>query len=183
MSLAAAGLPCPDTLPPPSDAGDFAGLYRALALRRIHFPAGMDEMEGARRYLALEEFFALQLNVLRRRHDWLALEGTAHCGPGVLYNRWHKTLPFALTGAQERSIKEIRADLAAPLAMNRMLQGDVGSGKTFVALAAMLLAVESGCQAALMAPTQILAEQHYLNFRRWLDPLGVRIALRTGTRK
>ena len=69
-----------------------------------------------------------------------------------------------------------------PRPMNRLLQGDVGSGKTFVAMAAMLLAVDSGCQAALMAPTQILAEQHYLTFRRWLEPLGVRIALRTGNR-
>ncbi len=173
----------PDTLPSPSDAGDFAGLCRALALRRIHFPASMEEMEAARRYLALEEFFVLQLNVLRRRHDWMALRGAAHCGPGVLYSKWRATLPFALTKAQERSIEEIRADLAKPHAMNRMLQGDVGSGKTFVALAAMLLAVESGCQAALMAPTQILAGQHYLNFRRWLEPLGIRVALRTGARK
>ena len=173
----------PDILPPPSNVGGFAGLYRALAVRRIHFPAGMEEMETARRYLALEEFFALQLNVLRRRRNWMALEGAAHCGPGTLYNKWRGTLPFALTKAQERSIGEIRADLARPHAMNRMLQGDVGSGKTFVALAAMLLAVESGSQAALMAPTQILAEQHYLNFRRWLEPLGLRIALRTGARR
>jgi len=173
----------PDTLPPPSDAGDFAGLSRAVALRRIHFPETMEEMEWARRYLALEEFFALQLNVLRRRHDWHALQGEPHCGEGKLEAQWRAALPFALTGAQERAIAEIKADLAAPRAMNRMLQGDVGSGKTFVALAAMLSAVESGFQAALMAPTQILAEQHYLNFRRWLEPLGIRIALRTGARK
>lgn len=173
----------PDILPRPSDAGDFAGLSRATAVRRIHFPATMEEMEWGRRYLALEEFFALQLNVLRRRHDWQTLQGEAHCGPGELYAQWRATLPFSLTGAQDRAIEEIRGDLAAPRAMNRMLQGDVGSGKTFVALAAMLYAVESGCQAALMAPTQILAEQHYLNFRKWLEPLGVRIALRTGTRK
>ncbi len=173
----------PDTLPPPTDAGDFAGLSRALALRRIHFPETVEQMEQARRYLALEEFFALQLNVLRRRHDWHALRGEGHCGAGHLCAQWRASLPFALTGAQERAIAEIQSDLAAPRAMNRMLQGDVGSGKTFVALAAMLFAVESGCQAALMAPTQILAEQHYLNFRRWLEPLGVRIALRTGSRK
>ncbi len=173
----------PDTLPPPSDAGDFAGLSKARALRQIHFPASVEEKDAARRYLALEEFFALQLNVLRRRHDWHALQGAPHCGPGKLYEQWRATLPLALTGAQDRAIAEIRADLAAPRAMNRMLQGDVGSGKTFVALAAILFAVESGCQAALMAPTQILAEQHYLNFRRWLEPLGLRIALRTGARK
>lgn len=173
----------PDVLPPPSDAGDFAGQSRAFALRRIHFPESMEQMEAARRYLALEEFFVLQLNVLRRRQDWQALAGEPRCGNGDLYAQWRALLPFALTGAQERSISEVRADLAKPCAMNRMLQGDVGSGKTFVALAAMLFAVESGCQAALMAPTQILAEQHYLNFRRWLEPLGLRIALRTGARK
>jgi ATP-dependent DNA helicase RecG len=173
----------PDTLPPPSDAGDFARMSKARAVRQIHFPESMDEMDGARRYLALEEFFALQLNVLRRRHDWHALQGAPHCGAGELYARWRDTLAFSLTKAQDRAIAEIRADLTAPRAMNRMLQGDVGSGKTFVALAAMLFAVESGCQAVLMAPTQILAEQHYLNFRRWLEPLGVRIALRTGSRK
>lgn len=173
----------PDVLPPPSDAGDFAGMSRERAVRGIHFPDSMEAMEAARRYLALEEFYALQLNVLQRRQEWHALRGTARVAEGLLYQQWRESLPFALTGAQERSIAEIRADLAAPRAMNRLLQGDVGSGKTFVALAAMLLAVESGCQAALMAPTQILAEQHWLNFRRWLEPLGVRIALRTGTRR
>lgn len=173
----------PDMLPTPSERGDFAGMSRALALRHIHFPASMEEMEAARRYLALEEFFALQLNVLHRRHTWQGLRGTARTGPGELYQQWRALLPFPLTGAQERVIAEIREDLAKPHAMNRMLQGDVGSGKTFVALAAMLYAVESGCQAALMAPTQILAEQHYLNFRRWLEPLGIRLALRTGSRR
>jgi ATP-dependent DNA helicase RecG len=173
----------PDVLPVPSDNGDFAGMSRALAVRHIHFSNTAEQMEAARRYLALEEFFALQLNVLRRRQEWQALRGAAHCGPGELVRRWRASLPFALTGAQERAIEEIRGDLASSRPMNRMLQGDVGSGKTFVALAAILIAIESGCQAALMAPTQILAEQHYLNFRRWLEPLELRIALRTATRK
>ena len=173
----------PDLLPEPSQGGDFAGLGRASAFRAIHFPGSMEAMERARRYLALEEFFAMQLNVLQRRARWEALAGAAHCGPGELLDRWLATLPFSLTGAQSRAISEIRADLAATRPMNRLLQGDVGSGKTFVAMAAMLLAVESGCQAALMAPTQILAEQHFLNFRRWLEPLGLRIGLRTASRK
>ena len=173
----------PNLLPEPSAAGEFAGLSRALALRAIHFPASLAEKDRARRYLALEEFFLLQLQVLRRRQQWDALAGASHCGPGRLLDHWQAALPFPLTGAQQRCIAEIRGDLARTRPMNRLLQGDVGSGKTFVAMAAMLLAVESGCQAALMAPTQILAEQHYLNFRRWLDPLGLRIGLRTSSRK
>jgi ATP-dependent DNA helicase RecG len=139
-------------------------------------------MERARRYLALEEFYLLQLHVLRRRLAILALQGTAHCGPGLLLNRWLDSLPFPLTSAQLRCLDEIRADLASHSPMHRMLQGDVGSGKTFVAIAAILLAVESGSQAVLMAPTRILASQHALTFHRWLDPLGLRIALLTGAR-
>lgn len=173
----------PDLLPEPSIRGEFAGQSRAQALRSIHFPKSLPDKDRARRYLALEEFFLLQLNVLRRRQQWDALAGASHCGPGILLAHWQEALPFPLTGAQHRSIAEIREDLARARPMNRLLQGDVGSGKTFVAMAAMLLAVESGCQAALMAPTQILAEQHYLNFRRWLDPLGLRIGLRTASRK
>src|SRR5262249_33640375 len=91
--------------------------------------------------------------------------------------------PFELTAAQRKVISEIRRDLAATYPMNRLLQGDVGSGKTVVAIAAMLLAVEAQSQAAFMAPTQILAEQHYDVLRRWLEPLGVRIALRTAARQ
>ena len=102
---------------------------------------------------------------------------------GALVERFHAGLPFALTGAQQRAIAEVRADLEATRPMNRLLHGDVGSGKTLVALSAMLLCVESGAQAALMAPTQILAEQHYLNCKRWLAPLGLNIALRTGSKR
>jgi ATP-dependent DNA helicase RecG len=173
----------PDLLPAPSASGEFAGLSRALALRSIHFPKTLTNKDRARRYLALEEFFLLQIQVLRRRQQWDALAGERHCGSGQLLKHWLDALPFPLTGAQQRCIAEIRGDLSLTRPMNRLLQGDVGSGKTFVAMAAMLLAVESGCQAALMAPTQILAEQHYLNFRRWLDPLGLRIGLRTASRK
>src|SRR4029453_9979496 len=92
-------------------------------------------------------------------------------------------LPFDLTNAQARVIEELRGDLGSTFPMNRLLQGDVGSGKTVVAIATMLLAVEAGFQAALMAPTQILAEQHHAVLRRWLEPLGVPISLRPGARK
>ena len=100
-----------------------------------------------------------------------------------LLSAFHESLPFELTAAQKRSVHEIAVDLRSERPMNRLLQGDVGSGKTFVAMCAMLLAVESGGQAALMAPTQILAEQHYLTFRKWLAPLGLRLSLVTGSKR
>ncbi len=153
------------------------------ALRRIHFPESWEALKEARRELVMAEFFHMQLFVAAKRAETLARPGKAHCGPGLLMEAFHRELPFPLTGAQVRTIDEIRRDLAAPLPMNRMLHGDVGSGKTVVALSAMLLAVEAGFQAAIMAPTQILAEQHFLNFKRWLEPLGIRLALRTGSRR
>jgi RecG-like helicase/REP element-mobilizing transposase RayT len=155
---------------------------RSWALRQIHFPDDLASRDAARRHLVLEEFFILQLSVAAKRHEVTRQAGAAHCGAGELLRRLHDSLPFPLTGAQQRAIEEIRADLAAPRPMNRLLHGDVGSGKTLVALSAMLLCVESGHQAALMAPTQILAEQHYLNLRKLCDPLGIRVALRTGSR-
>ena len=168
----------PEVLPRELDA-----MPRAWALRQIHFPDSADALEKARRHLVLTEFFTMQVCVAARRAEQLAQAGAAHAGPGTLMRRVHEALPFPLTGAQHRAIAEIAADLAAPRPMNRLLHGDVGSGKTLVALSAMLLCVESGQQAALMAPTQILAEQHYLNFRRLLEPLGLSIALRTGARR
>jgi ATP-dependent DNA helicase RecG len=102
---------------------------------------------------------------------------------GDLSKRWLTSLPFTLTNAQQRVMREIDADLSQGPPMNRLLQGDVGAGKTFVAVYAMLRAVEAGEQAALMAPTQILAEQHALNLRRWLEPLGIRVELFTGNTK
>lgn len=167
---------------PPEDAG-FPGLTRGAALKNLHFPDSDESLDRARHFLAFEEFFALQLNVARRRSRHDALPGSSHAGRGYLLKEFAESLPFSLTNAQKRAIREIRADLKAERAMNRLLQGDVGSGKTFVAMAAMLLAIESGCQAALMAPTQILAEQHFLVFRKWLEPLDIRISLRTGAKK
>src|SRR5581483_8242433 len=152
------------------------------ALRQIHFPDDEAQLANAKRHLVLTEFFAMQLFVGAKRAETISRKGESHCGRGDLLTRFQKSLPFPLTGAQQRAIAEIRADLAVPRPMNRLLHGDVGSGKTVVALSAMLLAVEAGFQSALMAPTQILAEQHYLNFRRMLDPLDIAIALRTGSR-
>ena len=169
-------------LPSPLPPG-LAGMPYAAALRAVHFPENWETLHAARRDLVLAEFFTMQLFVGAKRAEIVLRPGEAHCGPGRLLEAFHGELPFPLTGAQSRAIAEIRADLASPRPMNRILHGDVGSGKTVVALSAMLLAVEAGFQAAIMAPTQILAEQHYLNFKRWLEPLGVRIALRTGSRK
>jgi ATP-dependent DNA helicase RecG len=159
-----------------------AAMPRAKSLMAAHFPEAMEQAEAARRRFALEEFFGIQLNVVWRRARNRDFAGRVLGKRTALLTAFYKSLPFDLTGAQKRSIREIIADMRQPYPMNRLLQGDVGSGKTFVAMAAMLLAVDSGCQAALMAPTQILAEQHYLTFRRWLEPLGVRVALRTGNR-
>ena len=125
----------------------------------------------------------MQMLIASRRFNSSARSGQAHCGSGALLDKFLKALPFELTAAQGKVISEIRRDLAANYPMNRLLQGDVGSGKTVVAIAAMLLAVEAGYQAAFMAPTQILAEQHYEVLRRWLEPLGVHIALRTAARQ
>ncbi len=155
----------------------------AKAFSDIHFPETHAAAISAQRQFALEEFFALQLNVVWRRTRHSQQTGRILGRKTAYLKAFYSRLPFDLTDAQKRCIKEILADMRSPRPMNRLLQGDVGSGKTFVAMAAMLLAVESGCQAALMAPTQILAEQHFLTFRRWLEPLDIRIALRTGNRE
>lgn len=157
-------------------------IYSA-ALRSIHFPESWDGLRAARPRIVLEEFFAVQALIGYRRRQAEAVIGKAKDPDGTLLAALRKNLPFDLTGSQESVIREIRADLALPRPMQRLLQGDVGSGKTLVALAAALTVIESGFQAAIMAPTQILAEQHYLNFRRMLAPLHVRLALHTGAKK
>jgi RecG-like helicase/REP element-mobilizing transposase RayT len=156
---------------------------RRHAIRAIHFPESWDALETARQHLVLSEFFAMQMLIASRRVESTARLGGAHCGSGNLLEKFLKSLPFELTGAQSKVIAEIRRDLASTNAMNRLLQGDVGSGKTVVAIAAILLAVEAGFQTAFMAPTQILAEQHYAVLRRWLEPLGLRLSLRTAARR
>jgi RecG-like helicase/REP element-mobilizing transposase RayT len=156
---------------------------RSHALHEIHFPSNDAELAAAREHLVFSEFFAMQMLIASRRSAASLRSGRAHCGPGALMEKFLRGLPFDLTDAQARVIEELRRDLASKHPMNRLLQGDVGSGKTVVAIAAMLLAVEAGFQAALMAPTQILAEQHYAVLRRWLEPLGVRLAIRTAARQ
>ena len=172
-----------DVLPPPSAEGEFAGMTRSHAMKQMHFPTSEETLQKARRYLALEEFYGYQMRVAKRRRESLAMGGRVMAGSGGLRDAFLKGLPFALTSAQERCVKEIVADMASARPMNRLLHGDVGSGKTIVAFLSMLQAVESGAQAALMAPTQILAEQHAKNARRWLEPLGLRVGLFTASRK
>jgi ATP-dependent DNA helicase RecG len=156
---------------------------RRAAIRAIHFPETWEARDAAREHLVLSEFFAMQMLIASRRAESGSRVGDAHCGQGKLLEKFLSGLPFALTAAQTKVIAELRRDLAANRPMNRLLQGDVGSGKTVVAIAAILLAVEAGFQAAFMAPTQILAEQHYAVLRRWLEPLGVRMSIRTAARQ
>lgn len=156
---------------------------RAEAFREVHFPGELVHAEAARRYFAKEEFFLQQLRVVWRRLKNERTNGRVLGKKTTLLKQFYESLPFDLTGAQKRSVKEIIADMRVGRPMNRLLQGDVGSGKTFVAMCAMLLAVDAGAQAALMAPTQILAEQHYLTFSKWLEPLGVKIGLATADRR
>ena len=173
----------PDLLPKPKDDGEFACWNRSRAIREAHFATSPDTLEVARRYLALEEFYLYQLRVVKRRREVLASGGRALRGDGALVRRFLDQLPFTLTEAQARCVAEIKNDMASAAPMNRLLHGDVGSGKTVVAFASMLVAVEAGAQAALMAPTQILAEQHARNARKWLEPMGIRVALLTGSIK
>jgi ATP-dependent DNA helicase RecG len=156
---------------------------RRSAIRTIHFPEDWESLSAAREHLVLSEFFAMQMLIASRRAESQVRVGAAHCGGGELLEKFLRSLSFELTDAQRRVIAEIQRDLGRNVPMNRLLQGDVGSGKTVVAIAAILLAIEAGCQAAFMAPTQILAEQHYAVLRRWLEPLGVRLSIRTGARQ
>jgi ATP-dependent DNA helicase RecG len=166
----------------PAPAGLVDG-ERRDAIRAFHFPENWKARDAAREHLVLSEFFAMQMLIGSRRTESSIRLGGSHCGTGALLEKFLAGLPFELTGAQTKVIAEIRRDLAASHAMNRLLQGDVGSGKTVVAIAAILLAIEAGYQATFMAPTQILAEQHYDVLRRWLEPLGVHMALRTAARQ
>ena len=153
------------------------------ALRNIHFPESLEQVEPARRELALRELLGIQTLVTIRRNEARKPRGAAKISKGEFLSSFLKELPFTMTGAQERAIAIICEEMARPHRMHRLLQGDVGSGKTVVAAAAMLASVESGHRAILMAPTQILAEQHFRNFQRWLGPLGIPVELLTGTRK
>jgi ATP-dependent DNA helicase RecG len=165
----------------PDSTGD--SMSEEEALVQIHFPDSWEVREAARKVLALAEFVAMQIVVEKRKRSLSSLPGERHGAAGKLMKQFLMSLPFRLTSAQEKAIREIRAEMSREVPMSRLLQGDVGSGKTVVAAAAMLDAVEAGYQVALMAPTQVLAEQHYNKFRGWLLPLNVRVALRTGVRE
>ncbi|HWP31654.1 MAG TPA: ATP-dependent DNA helicase RecG [Fimbriimonadales bacterium] len=153
------------------------------SLKQIHFPDSEETQRAARRRLVFEEFFYLQV-ALALRHQEVGIEaGISFETSPQIVSDLEKATGFQLTNAQKRVIEEIFADMRRPHPMNRLLQGDVGSGKTLVAAAAMLAAVRSSYQAAIMAPTEILAEQHYMNFKRLLAPLNVEIVLFLGKQK
>ncbi len=157
---------------------------RAQAIRWLHFPDDPAQPELARRRLALEEFLALQRRIQLRRQNFTARARARPCaGDNRLIKPFLARLGFTLTGAQTRVLRELRRDMSGAHPMRRLLQGDVGSGKTVVAACCGLMALESGYGVALMAPTEVLAEQHFANFTRWLAPLGVPVELRTGSRK
>jgi ATP-dependent DNA helicase RecG len=151
------------------------------AMRDFHFPASEEARDAARRRLVFDEFLLLQLGFAILRSRIRRARGLVMQPPGELVARLRASLPWALTGAQERVWSEIRHDLASAAPMHRLLQGDVGSGKTVVAALAALTAIEAGYQAAVMAPTEILAEQHFMTFRQLLSPLGVPVALLTSS--
>lgn len=161
--------------------GQHALMERAAAIREMHFPTGAEERKRARRRLVFEELFVLSAGLaLRKRRLAERSIGIAHTGGEELLERFIASLPFAPTGAQRRAIAEIREDLARTHPMNRLLQGEVGSGKTVVALASALGAHAGGSQTAFMAPTEVLAEQHYLTVRKLLEPLAAHAPVREG---
>ncbi len=155
---------------------------RDEALRHIHYPHNAKELERARLRLKFEELFYVQLNILRYASDRRRkFRGYVFPRIGSCFNGfYHQHLPFQLTEAQKRVLREIRKDTASGRQMNRLLQGDVGSGKTLVALMAMLMALDNGFQACIMAPTEILAEQHLRTIRDFLDGMDIRVELLTG---
>ncbi|MGD1937201.1 MAG: ATP-dependent DNA helicase RecG [Cyanophyceae cyanobacterium] len=154
----------------------------AEAITAIHFPPDDEILQQARRRLVFDEFLYLQLGLLKRRHQQRQATTSAVLAPtGELIDRFYEILPFRFTGAQQRVANDILADLNQPAPMNRLVQGDVGSGKTVVAIVAILAAIQSGYQAALMAPTEVLAEQHYRKLVEWFNLLHLPVELLTGS--
>ncbi len=160
-------------------------ISRDEAIRNIHFPANPEMLRKSIERLKFEELFYIQLNILLQKFRRKSVsKGFVFSRVGDHFNNFYQTrLSFELTGAQKRVIKEIRKDLGSGRQMNRLLQGDVGSGKTLVALMAMLIALDNGYQACLMAPTEILANQHYNTISRFLEGLGISVVLLTGSTK
>ena len=155
-----------------------------FAIRNIHFPQDAASLEKAKYRLKFEELFYLQLSLLKQKYiRSRADNGIMMPKVGEAFNKCYESLPFPLTGAQKRVITEIRNDLKSGHQMNRLLQGDVGSGKTMVALLSALISVGNGYQACIMAPTEVLAQQHFKNIQKLLAPTGVRSALLTGSSK
>ena len=164
---------------------DFNLLTKLEALKQVHFPDSKVLLEKARFRLKFEELFYVQLKLLRSnlvRHQ--TVQGFVFNKVGDAFNDFYnKYLPFQLTNAQKRVVKEIRVDMGSGKQMSRLVQGDVGSGKTLVALLSMLLAIDNGYQACLMAPTEILAKQHFVTISELLEPMGLKVALLTGSSK
>lgn len=175
------GYQLPETLPD-FITGKLHLMSRSDALRIIHYPKDAKELEKARLRLKFEELFYVQLNIVRYASDHRRKYR------GFVFNRigdnfngfYHNNLPFPLTGAQKRVIREIRHDMGSGRQMNRLLQGDVGSGKTLVALMSMLIALDNGFQACIVAPTEILAEQHLATIQEFLQGMNIRVELLTG---
>ena len=153
-----------------------------VALRAIHFPKSQNELARARRRLKFEELFYIQLLLATMRQARDEVAGPAFDAPGEYTRQFvREVLPFELTGAQKRALSDVIDDTRSGIQMNRLVQGDVGSGKTVVAVAAMMHALDSGYQSAFMAPTEILAEQHYANLRKYMKPLGIEPRLLIGS--
>jgi ATP-dependent DNA helicase RecG len=165
----------PITDPVPDDLVDRLGLIdRDTALAHIHFPPEPDDSKSARRRLVFDEFFRLEVALaLQKRRQMAEARGISHRFDGELVGRFIEGLPYVLTGAQQKVLDEIKTDLGADHPMHRLLQGEVGSGKTVVAVATLLVAVQGGNQGAVMAPTEVLAEQHFMSIRALLEVAGL----------
>ncbi len=164
---------------------DFRFLSRCESMKQIHFPDSKELLDKARYRLKFEELFFLQLKLLRNQSiRTLTVRGFVFSKVGEIFtNFYNNHLPFELTNAQKRVVKEIRIDMGSGKQMNRLVQGDVGSGKTLVALLSMLLACDNGFQSCLMAPTEILAKQHFITIHHLVESIGIKVALLTGSTK
>jgi ATP-dependent DNA helicase RecG len=177
--------------PLPEDVRSRRGLGNINdSIRSIHFPNPDEDIQVlnamqsiSHRRLIYDDFFFFELGMALKRKGNVLEPGIAFNAGGVLLDMFYRTLPFPLTDAQKRVIEEIKRDMGRPFSMNRLLQGDVGSGKTIVAMTAMMTACENGYQAVMMAPTEILAEQHYARILEWANPLGLQVSLMTGNLK